>query len=185
MFGFWLDRGLVAAAALGAVACGSSDSGSGGAGSGIDISGMYQVSHQTTSARDCVNEGTETTSVPYFRVLPEAKGYAAVRCTGADVSTCANDLAQAALKLKLIVIVDWPATDGWSSASSFASTNGGCSLSYSEGVATLTDASLRIESRRYADMPSLDKAACTQAEATKRGTSMPCDEFDVFIGTRQ
>ena len=168
----------------GVAACGCDASGSSGP-TPIDISGMYQLSHHTVSAFDCVNEGTEFSDPPYFRVLPGTKGYAAVKCTGADVSTCANDLLAAALSLDLIVVVDQAATDGWTGTLAYGSTMSGCALSYSTSSALLVNGDLRIEDRSYADRPTLDAAACTAAEAQKRGASMPCDEFDVYVGAKQ
>jgi hypothetical protein len=146
---------------------------------------MYQVSHYTVSAFDCVNEGTVITTLPYFRVLPETNGYEAVRCTGADVSTCADDSLASATSGKVIAIVDQAATDGWTSTLAYGSTMSGCMLVYSTSSALLVNGDLRIENHRYADSPTLDAAACTEAEARNRGASMPCDEFDVLVGTKQ
>ena len=174
-------RGWLAVAVAGVAACGSEASGP----TPIDISGMYQLSHHTVSAFDCVNEGTESTTPPYFRVSPGTKGYVAVKCTGADVSTCATDLAAAALSLDLIVVVDQAATDGWTGTLAYGSTMSGCALSYSTSSALLVNGDLRIEDRTYVDRPTLDAAACTAAEAQKRGASMPCDEFDVYVGAKQ
>ncbi len=178
------NRGWLAVAAAGVAACGSDASGS-NAPTQIDISGMYQVSHYTVSANDCVNEGTEFKTLPYFRVLPGTKGYTAVRCTGADVSTCANDISVAAFSGDLIVVVDQAATDGWTGTLAYGSTMSGCMLSYSTSSALLVNGDLRIEDRRYVDRPTLDAAACTAAEAHKRAASMPCGGFKVFVGAKQ
>ena len=176
-------RRWLAVAAAGVAACGCDSSDSSGP-TPIDISGMYQVSHYTVSANDCVNEGTEITTLPYFRVLPDTKGYSVVRCTGADVSTCANDLLAAAFSGDLIVVVDQAAPDGWTGTLAYGSTMSGCALSYSTSSALFVNGHLRIEDRSYVDRPTLDAAACTAAEAQKRAASMPCDEFDVYIGAK-
>ena len=178
------DRRWLAVAAVGVAACGCDGSGSSGP-TPIDISGMYQVSHYTVSANDCVNEGTEITTLPYFRVLPGSKGYTAVRCTGADVSTCANDITAAAFSGDLIVVVDQAATDGWTGTLAAGSTMSGCMLLYSTSSALLVNGDLRIEDRSYVDRPTLDAAACTATEAQKRGASMPCASFNVYVGTKQ
>jgi hypothetical protein len=146
---------------------------------------MYQVTHQTASLRDCVNEGTAVMRTPYFHVLPGSKGYVAVRCTGADASTCATDLNAAALSGDLIVVVDQAATDGWTGTLAYGAARSGCMLSYSTSSARLVDGELRIEDRSYVDTPALDASACTAAEAQKRGTSMPCDGFQVIVGAKQ
>jgi hypothetical protein len=176
-------RRWLAISAAGVAACGC-DAGSNGP-TPIDISGMYQVSHHTVSANDCVNEGTVLTTLPYFRVSPGTKGYTAVRCTGADVSTCANDLTAAAFSGDLIVVVDQAASDGWTGTLASGSTMSGCMLLYATSSALLVNGDLRIEDRRYVDRPTLDAAACTAAEAEKRAASMPCDGFNVYVGAKQ
>jgi len=164
--------------------CGSSDDSSGSSTKGIDISGMYVVTHHTRSSSSCDAEGADLASFTHFQALSETgSGFEIVECDSADPASCPETI-DAATSGRLIAAMDTPESDGWSIEIGVATEVSGCHLRFTIDRATLTGEELHVETRHYGEDANLYGSACSSGEATRRGTSMPCEEFVVVTGTR-
>jgi len=153
----------------------------GGCGGSPDLTGTYEVTYHTINDQSCTVEGPAATEPPYFRFAEEEflgqSFFQLSWCTSADEASCTG-FAGSFLFAEEI-------DDGW--RAQYSSSSGGfdsCLLGYGEGTAVVTDDGVRIELRSYSeDVPGLTGDACSTDEAGERGDSMPCESFEVLLGT--
>lgn len=149
---------------------------------GPDIGGMFAVSYHTENEMGCT-EGPPVTDPPYFQITKEeffgAEYYAYAECTSADPTSCTS-FGLFGLSFQQ------PEGDGWVGVMNVASGSGDtCYLSHVDASAMLQDGGgLRIEVTRYGQEAMLAGDACSAEEAESRGTGMPCEGFEVVVGTK-
>jgi hypothetical protein len=157
---------------LGAVSCSSN----------VDLTGAYLVTAESANPTGC-GPGTPVTppTKPYVQFDSQdffgATLITAKACTSATDTTGCNSIG----------LLEEPIDDGWKGETSVASGGGTspCFLSYILATATLVDGTLHFESTTYEDSVTLDAASCIPKEATNRGTSMPCKEYQSVTATKQ
>ncbi len=146
-----------------------------------DLTGMYQATYHTANDQDCTVEGPAVTEPPFFRFAEEeffGQTYFQLSlCSGADEATCTG-FAGSFLFAEPI--------DGGYRARYSSSSEGidSCLLGYGVGTAVQEDDGVRVELRSYGeDVLGLTGDACSTDEAESRGESMPCESFEVMVGT--
>ena len=165
--------GLIAAI-ISIAACGGSSS--------SDLAGVYQITHHTINETGCDQEGPESTGYSHFQLSPEEffgqDLLSFGECQSASPDTCSGlGLFSGYIEMG----------DEW--VSEISSSSGGGSLACLLGfsLSTITETGvgeLRIESRRHSDTDdALSEDQCSTDEASLRGSDMPCDRFEVIVGT--
>lgn len=153
----------------------------GACGGAPDLEGIYQVTSHTLNEAGCDVEGPAAADdYPYFSLRPDdflgESLLAFGTCTGPTIEEC-EDFGLFSSFLEI---------DGeWKMQISTASFAGTCTLGYFIG-STLEqpDGSLRLEFRNYSEVDeTLDADACDTDVADARGTDMPCDRYEVVVGT--
>jgi len=152
-----------------------------GCGEDTDLTGLYQVTYHTYSSDNCEVEGAAETEPPYFRMSKSeffgANIFSFDGCESAADPEC-NDFLMVGSSFTQ------PVDNGWKSTVSYSSFSGGtCSLGFSKGTAILQGGELRIEARAWSETDQIPDAACDPDEAESRGTDMPCDGYEVIVGT--
>lgn len=162
-------RVLAALAALAAMLMASAC----GGGGDPDFVGMYMTTSHVTNETQCTGADTPVDGPAYFRITSQEffgqTVYTRDDCDTADEASCVSGGG----------LVD-------SSGTGFVSTQSGdatsCSLGYISFEASLDGDELTFSTTTYADSGAIDP--CTTDEAERRGDSMPCESYDVIVGTR-
>ncbi len=165
--------GLIATIVSMAACTGSSSS---------ELAGVYQITHHTSNETSCAREGPGAIRYSHFQLsledFFEQQLLAFGECQSASPDTCSGmGLFSGYLDM------------GDEQISEISSSSGGgalaCLLGFSRGTITETSiGEVRIERRRYSDTDdTLSEDRCSTDEASARGSDMPCDRFEVIIGT--
>jgi hypothetical protein len=170
-----LATGLLFVGSLAGLACG---------GDSIteELAGVYQVTHHTLNQQGCDSEGPTVDQYSHFALAGEeflVTEYLEFQtCTSADPATCQG----------LGVLSGYFLSNGqWiQQMASAAESGSACVLAYTLGTLTaLGNGGLEIEVRRYREVDgALTGATCSAEEATLRGSTMPCIEYERVAGQR-
>ena len=138
-----------------------------------DFVGTYMTTSHVSNQTQCSGADTPIDAPPYFRITSQkffgATVYTRDDCDSADQASCVSGGG----------LVD-------STGVGFVLTQSGdassCSLGYISYQAALDGDELTFSTTTYADSGAIDP--CTTDEAEKRGDSMPCQSYDILVGTR-
>lgn len=148
-----------------------------GCAGGPDITGLYRMTSSASDGSGCGPGMTLTTPVYFQVVKQELLGlpfYSFKTCTSADPSTCQSGFG----------LLSQPIDNGWRGEVSVSSGDStGCTLAYTVETAVETARSLRYERHTYSQ-GNVQGTACKPADATSRGTSMPCTAYVLLVGDK-
>ena len=153
-----------------------------GCGSDADLTGVYLMTSHTENLSDCTVEGAAVDEPTYFALEKEdlfgQEYFSYSECTSAELTSCSGG---GLFGLIFSIAID----NGWRGEVSMSSGSGDpCHLSYGEHSAVFQDDdSLRIEARVWGEEVTVSEADCHYDEAEDRGKDMPCESFQVLVGT--